>query len=444
MYDIIIVGGGPAGLFAADRLIREGLNVLILDERGKIGGSAINDGKLNLTHKIGMDIGELGIRIEHAQILIDSIDSRLLELGADNTVYGEDTSGIQRWVERAASYGVELIPARQRHLGTDNAARIWKGFGQDLRDKGVEFLQKRVIDIEKNDGTFSIVCEDQAYRSSYLIVAPGRGGSYWFREQARKLGVETRYGPVDVGIRVEVPNDVYDPITSVLYDPKLVFTTKCHGDRVRTFCTNPHGFVKIEPRENAVPYNGRKAFSVNGDAYRNRQSDNTNFALLHTIQLTEPDEDTTELGRNSIAECYLRGGGKPLVQRYGDLVRGKRSRLSTFCDALMGYRLEPTLAVPEKATPGDISLAYNGRTMDNLREALILLDSILPGVAHPQTLLYAPEVKFYDTKYQTTDGLETTVPKLFVAGDGCGKSRGIIGAALTGILAAEGILRRPA
>lgn len=440
MYDVIIVGAGPAGLFAADRLVRENLSVLVVDERKYAGGSAINDGKLNLTHKIGMYFDELGIAEEDAQELIDLVDARILGLGAENILYGTDYDAITPWVKKAAEFNVELIPAQQRHMGTNNASKIWKRMYADLKIKGVNFLfQKKITDIENSDGHFSVISEDGSYKSKCIIVAPGRGGSYWFREQARKLGINTLYGPIDVGVRVEVPFEVYQPITDVLYDPKFIFRTHCHGDRTRAFCTNPKGFVTFEPRENAVIYDGIQALPLNGHARTDKKSQNTNLAILHTIQLTEPDQDTTELGRSSVISCYNLGGGKPLVQRLGDLLDGRRSKEKTFSNGRARI-VAPTLLVPQRATPGDISLAYNGRTMDNIRETLIVLDKIVPGVAHPSTILYAPEAKFYDTKYQT-ESMQTTIPGLFVAGDGSGKSRGIIGAALTGILAAEGILK---
>lgn len=436
MYDVIIVGAGPAGLFAADRLSKQELNILVIDERGYAGGSAINDGKLNLTHKIGMYFDELQIGEDKADQLIGSIDEKLLMLGANNTLYGTDTFAIERWIENASSQNIELVPATQRHLGTDKAKEVWENFYNDLSKRGVNFLLgKRVESIHKGDECFEIRDGMNLYKSKYLLVSPGRGGSYWFREQTRRLGVATKYGPIDIGIRIEIPFEVYQPITDIIYDPKFILVTKSHGDKVRTFCTNPRGFVKIEPRENAVSYNGGVAYSLNGDAYRSRQSNNTNFAILHTIVLTEPDEDTTEFGRNSVVSCYTLGGGKPLVQRLGDLLDGKRSKESTFNKC----SLKPTLDVPKKATPGDIALAYNGRTVDNLKEMLLALNAILPGVANPETIVWAPEVKFYDTKYQT-ENMQTTVPGLFVAGDGSGKSRGIVGAAVTGILAAEGIL----
>lgn len=443
MYGVIIIGAGPAGLSAADRL-REGdiKKVLVIDERGYAGGSAINDGKLNLTHKIGMDIGELNIEEERAKELIGAIDAKLLKYGADKTVYGENTEEIQKWVEKADFYGAKLIPARQRHLGTDNARQIWKRFQLDLADKNVDFiLGKRVTDIGYNNGSFSVITKEEAYRSKFLIVAPGRSGSYKFREQSKKLGIQAKYGPIDVGMRVEVPYQVFEPITKYLYDPKFVYVTRCHGDKTRTFCTNPQGYVKLEPVENAIEYSGIKALPINGDAYRRKKSQNTNFAILHTIQLTEPDIDTTEFGRDSVISCYKKGGGKPLVQRWGDLMKGRRSKSDTFFDHKMGYdKLHPTLKVPKKAIPGDISLAYNKRTMDNLIESLRVLNKLLPGIVNPETILYAPEVKFYDTRYETTDSLETTIEKLFIAGDGAGKSRSIVGAMLTGILAAEGVL----
>jgi len=212
--------------------------------------------------------------------------------------------------------------------------------------------------------------------------------------------------------------------------------TPTHQDRTRTFCTNPGGRVRVEMR------NGYRL--VNGDALKKRKTPNTNFAILNTVSMTEPVQDTTEMGRKVMEFANFWGGGDSLVvQRWGDLTQGRRSRAETFSSALLGYdKMTPTLPLGPGVTPGDISYAYPGRIVDNLRETLLLLSRVIPGVAHPSTTVYVPEIKFYDTKYATDRYLETNVPNLFVAGDGVGKSRGIVGAALNGILAAEGILRQ--
>jgi uncharacterized FAD-dependent dehydrogenase len=269
-----------------------------------------------------------------------------------------------------------------------------------------------------------------------VVAAPGREGAYWFREVARGIGARTQYGAIDIGCRVEVAQPVYDEITQVLYDPKFLFVTPTHGDRTRTFCTNPGGRVRVEMR------NGYRL--VNGDALKKIKTPNTNFAILNTVSMTEPVQDTTEMGRKVMEFANFWGGGDSLVvQRWGDLTEGSRSKAETFHSAALGYdKMTPTLPLGPGVTPGDISYAYPGRIVDNLRESLLLLSRVIPGVAHPSTTIYVPEIKFYDTKYTTDRYLETNVPNLFVAGDGVGKSRGIVGAALNGILAAEGILAK--
>jgi uncharacterized FAD-dependent dehydrogenase len=264
-----------------------------------------------------------------------------------------------------------------------------------------------------------------------VLAAPGRGGAYEFRDMAAKLGVRHNFGPIDVGIRLEMNRKYFDTINAVVYDPKFIFRTARHGDRVRTFCTNPGGRVREEDYCNFK--------LVNGDALAKRKTENTNFALLNTISLTKPFGDTTEFGRMIAQQFYLLGGGKPLVQRVGDFREGRRSSLSTFNSVTRHYEI---CQASYRAVPGDITLGMPARIIDNLWESLKTLDKIVPGILHPSTLLYAPEIKFFDTHFPTDRNLETNVAGVFVAGDGTGKSRGIVGAAISGILAARGIARK--
>jgi len=370
-----------------------------------------------------------------------------LRHGADPTVYGEDMERIGVWLDRVSwarrkttkgEWDITLLPARQRHMGTDLAHRVVSGITESIASAGVEFsLGTRVQEIRlRSGGPFVLGTSRGDVLARYVVAAPGREGAYWFRHAARRLGVETRYGAIDIGCRVEVASPVYEEITKVLYDPKFLFITPTHGDRTRTFCTNPGGRVRIEARE------GFRL--VNGDALKSRKTANTNFAILNTVSMTEPIQDTTEMGRKVAEFANFWGGGESLVvQRWGDLMQGRRARGDTFFSAALDYdKMTPTLSPGEGVTPGDISFAYPGRIVDNLRESIILLSRVIPGVAHPSTAIYVPEIKFYDTKYATDRNLETNVPNLFVAGDGVGKSRGIVGAALNGCLAAEGILRK--
>jgi len=447
VWDVAVVGAGPAGLFAA-RALAGKLSVLVLDGKGRTGGAgAMTDGKLNLSPHIGLDLAELGMGEEEARERIEAVDEAFLAHGADPTVYGEDRERIDAWLDRVSwarhrtpkgEWDITLLPARQRHMGTDLAHRVVAGMTQSIASAGAEFsLKNRVENIfRRGEGTFVLRTARGEVLARRVVVAPGRDGAYWFRETARLLGVTTRYGAIDIGCRVEVASTVYDEITRVLYDPKFLFVTPTHGDRTRTFCTNPGGRVRVEVRD------GFRL--VNGDALKTRKTANTNFAILNTVSMTEPLQDTTEMGRKVAEFANFWGGGQSLVvQRFGDLMSGRRSRGETFHSGDLGYdKMTPTLPPGPGVTPGDISFAYPGRIVDNLRESLVLLSRVIPGVAHPSTAIYVPEIKFYDTKYATDRNLETNVPDLFVAGDGVGKSRGIVGAALNGTLAAEGILRK--
>ncbi len=446
-WDVAIVGAGPGGLFAAGALAGV-LSVLVLDEKARTGGAgAMTDGKLNLSPFIGLDLSELRMGEDEAWGRIAMVDEAFLRHGADPTVHGEDQERIAMWLDRVSwarrktakgEWDITLLPARQRHMGTDLAHRVVSRMTESIASRGAEFsLGTRVQDLHRRSGgAFVLSTTKGEVRARYVLAAPGRDGAYWFRTVARRLGVETRYGAIDIGCRVEVASAVYDEITNVLYDPKFLFVTPTHGDRTRTFCTNPGGRVRMEAR------NGFRL--VNGDALKARKTPNTNFAILNTVSMTEPIQDTTEMGRKVAEFANFWGGGDSLVvQRWGDLMQGRRSRSETFHSAEMEYdKMHPTLSLDAGVTPGDISFAYPGRIVDNLRESLMLLTRVIPGVAHPSTTIYVPEIKFYDTKYATDRNLQTNVPNLFVAGDGVGKSRGIVGAALNGVLAAEGILRK--
>lgn len=442
-YDVIIIGAGPAGLFAALELSGK-MDVLVLEGKKRPGGAgALTDGKLNLTPLIGMDLDELKLSREKAQKIIDYVDSVFLECGADPTLYGVDDERISWWLEKVSwvrhqyedeRYDVSLIPARQRHMGTDMTPRVIDNMVERITRSGVKLnLGVNVQSIRLEDN-FVIDVDGGGFASRYAIVAPGREGAYWFREVAKNLGTEMRFGPIDIGCRIEVSASVMEEITSVLYDPKFHFITPTHRDKTRTFCTNPNGRVRIEKNDDYI--------LVNGDALKKKKTRNTNFAILNTVNMTEPVQDTKLMGIKVAKFANFWGGSESaVVQRLGDLLSGSRSKKETFNSRARGYdKLTPTLPPGKYVTPGDVSFAYPGRIVDNLRESLVLLGKVLPGVLHPSTLIYVPEIKYYDTKYVTDRNLQTTVDGLYVAGDGVGKSRGIVGAALNGILAARGIL----
>jgi len=443
-YDVVIVGSGPAGLFAADKLANENYKVLVIDERRSAGGSGtLTDGKLVYHPKVTMNLDELKISEERANSLMEYIDGKFLKYGADPSTGNGSQESLDKIIERSNEYNVDFIVGKQRHMGTDNTPKIIRRFKEDLESNGIEFrLGTKVNSIEENE-SIQVKIPDETIDCKYLIMGPGRSGAYWMRDQDEKLGIEHSWGAIDVGVRVELAASTFDPVTDLSYDAKFHYKTLCHGDKVRTFCVNPHGFVTAEPKQNAIEYHEKKLRPLNGHSFKRKKSDNTNFAILSTITMTEPYADTTELGRNMVVSAYRAGGWKPLVQRWGDLKRGSRSKVETFLDPHRGFdRVIPTMKL-EKITPGDLNLAYYGRFVDNIKEFIEVLDNIVPGTAHPSTLLYAPEVKFYDTKYATIgDTLETNIENIYVTGDGAGKSRGIVGAGLTGILAAENIINK--
>jgi len=433
--DVAILGAGPAGLFAAEALLGSGLETILIDRGAEpsnrahlsfgVGGAgAYSDGKLNLTPKIGGDPASLGRNGMEIQHYIDRVDAIFSSFGAPEKYYGEDAAALAELKKTASCYGIEFISGKQRHLGTASVRQIIDRFYHHLVEQGtLTSLENRIQRIERKDDRF-LLHGAETLETRYLIAAPGRAGAYWLREEAAKLGITTEYGPIDVGVRVEFPAEIYAPIERVMYDAKLRVRTATYDDMVRTFCTNPRGFVVKEPYEEFC--------LVNGHAENEEKTTNTNFALLSHIELTDPVEDTTEYGRAIAKLATTIGGGRPIIQRLKDLKQGRRST----ADRLRRVTISPTLS---DATPGDISMALPDRVAVNLLEGLDQLDNIMPGLTADNTFLYVPEIKFYDTRYPVSSSMETAVPGFYVAGDASGHCRGIVYSALTGLIAAEAI-----
>jgi uncharacterized FAD-dependent dehydrogenase len=454
-YDVVIVGAGPAGLFAAYELCEKtDLNISVIDMGKEVdkrncpmdktdecvncnpcnvmagvgGAGGLSDGTLNIRPDIGGNLYEF-LSYKKAWDLIRYVDQLYLNHGAPKKLTKASVKEEEELTRKAASAGIDFIQIPQRHIGSDHTPAVVNSIKNMLEDKGVSFLLKtEIIDI-LNGGVKTKKGEDIG--AKYLVVTPGRSGSPWFVKQAEKLNLKRRHGAIDVGVRVEVPGIVMDPVCNINRDPKFHITTPTYDDFVRTFCVNHRGFVVKEMYKDV----GEGYVGVNGHSLRDRQSENTNFAFLTRIELTEPVENSTEYGASIARTATTLGGGKPLIQRLGDLRRGRRS---TWKRVERGH-VKPTL---RGVTPGDIAMVMPHRIVTNIMEGLEKLDLVIPGVAADSTLLYAPEIKFYAMRVEVGASMETSKKNLFIAGDGAGVSRGIITASATGVMAARGVIAK--
>jgi len=439
---VIIIGAGPAGLFAAYELAKNGVERILVIEKGKsvkarkvndtmygVGGAGLySDGKLNLTPKrFKTDLTEF-LPLSEAEDLVEYIDRIFIDLGVDEPCFPTDAQKAEELRATAKKMGLSLLVFKEKHLGSDKLPQYIDRFESFLKKQGVTFLvEKEVKNILVENGKVAGVklTNGEEILAKKLIACPGRGGNLWLTSELERFKVPLEQKGIEIGVRIEVPEEILENLTSIIYDPPIFLRTESFDDLVETFCTNPRGFVAQENYKDFV--------CVNGHACKDSHSENSNFALLVKISLTEPVTDTIAYGESicRLANCI--GGGKPLLQRYADFRRHHRStweRISQ-CDT------EPTF---KEVTPGDICMAFPHRVVMDLSEALERLNMLIPGLTRDSTLLYAPEAKFFSVRPKINRQLETPVKGLFVAGDGAGVSGNIVGAAATGIIAARGIL----
>ena len=457
MYNLAIIGAGPAGIFTALEIkkIKPEWKIIIIEKGSRIekrtcllregyqkcprckkcgllcgwgGGGAFSDGKLTLTPDVGGHLLDYMDRV-HVNEIIKYTDDLYLKFGATNVVYGNDRS-LSVDIERAATLAeLKLVHSPVRHLGTERSLHVLKAM-QDFLDKKVTILTDvqacdLIVENEQIKG-FTLSNGDKI-EAQYVVVAPGREGADWLAKEFARNKIGMVNNAVDVGVRVELPAAVMEPITDKLYESKLVYHSPTFGDEVRTFCMNPHGEVVMEN------YNGIS--TVNGHSYANKKTQNTNFALLVSKKFTEPFKEPIAYGQHIARLANMLSGGV-LVQRFGDLLDGRRSTP----ERIKASTLTPTLTC---ATPGDLSLVLPYRQLLSIIEMLYALDKIAPGVASRYTLLYGVEVKFYSARVKLTNNLETQgVKNMFCIGDGAGVTRGLIQASASGVLAARTIATR--
>ncbi|MGI6177655.1 MAG: NAD(P)/FAD-dependent oxidoreductase [Eubacterium sp.] len=449
-YDIVITGAGASGVFMAYELtkIKNNARILMIDrgaplekrkcpiKEGKVkscircnpchimngygGAGTLSDGKYNITTQFGGDL-HLYIGERKAMELMEYVDSVLCSLGGSEAkLYSTATSELKTV---CLQHDLHLLEAKVRHLGTDRNVEILGRIFDYIKDRIDMLFYTEAESVTRDEnGMFHVLTKDEEYVCKDLVLAPGRSGSKWISKVCDDFGIEQKKNRVDIGVRVELPAEVFKHITDEVYESKIVYKTEQYNDLVRTFCMNPYGEVVSENTNGIV--------TVNGHSYADESlhTENTNFALLVSNKFTEPFRDSNEYGE-SIARLSNMLGGGVLMQRFGDLVKGRRSSERRMAKCFT----KPTLA----ATPGDLSLVIPKRQLDDIIEMIYALDEIAPGTANEDTLLYGVEVKFYNSKVEVNGDLETAVPRLYALGDGSGVTHSLSQASASGVYVAR-------
>ena len=460
-YDVIIVGAGPAGLFAAYELINKNkkLKVAIL-EKGKFaknrlcpmnknktkcinckpcgilsgygGAGTFSDGKLNFIPKIGKSDLFKYMSQTDAYKLIDETEEIFNKFKMDSDVFPSNMEEAKEIEKKVAVSGARLLLIKQKHLGSDHLPEYIQGFSDYLEKKGVDLYEDTLVkDIVKKDKGYEVIYkngkEEKSFGAEYVIVAPGREGAKWTQEFADKYNIPYVSQSIEVGVRVEVRKEVLEDMCKVIYDPTIFIKTDTYSDEIRTFCTNPGGFVT---KENYYGY-----ICVNGHSLKDTKSRNSNFAFISKVNLTQPVTNTRLYGESIARIANVLGDGKPIIQTLKDLRSGRRSEWHRINKGF----IEPTL---KDCVAGDLALVMPHRIITNILEGLEKLDKIKPGVNNDETLLYGPEIKFFSNEIETDNKFKLKDDNIYFIGDGAGKAGNIVTAAATGLVAARDIAER--
>lgn len=442
-YDVIIVGAGPAGLFACYELLKSDkkLKISLLDMGNKLskrkplevmsgigGAGTFSDGKLHFTADLSHEKAFHVLAKAKYQKVLDYVDTIFTEFGVDSEYYPKMTPNYDELIRDAVLNDIELVIRKARHVGTDKLKKVMENFERYLEEAGVEIFDRTEVEdlIVRNNKVRGVLTKKKKeLLSDIVLLAPGRIRASWLQKLADSYNIKYIYDKVEVGVRVEFPAEIMKKQAETLYETVCRIRTKTYHDIVRTFCSCPNGEVATETYDGYV--------CVNGHSNSNHQSKNSNFAFLNEVHLTEPVENSIAYAKSVAEVSSTIGGGKPILQSLEDLKSGRRSTWR---------RLEKSFVEPSltDVTPGDIAMALPYRIVKNITDGLETLDKVMPGINSGSTLLYAPEVKFRSSKISTDKNLQTTIKGLYVAGDGAGLSGSITGAAVTGIIFARSLI----
>ena len=461
-YDVIIIGAGPAGLFSAYELISKNkkLKIAMLDKGFRVknrvcpmnkkgipcqncnpcailagygGAGTFSDGKLNFIPRLGKSDLTKYMPESVANKLIDETEEIFNKFNMDAEVYPSNMDEALEWKKKVAIAGAKLLVIKQKHLGSDHLPEYIDGICDYLVENGVDLIDRadvtdiKTINSDEHEVTYVTGKKTTVLTGKNVIVAPGRTGAKWIQELADKYNIPYLSQSIEIGVRVEVRKEIMQEITDVIYDPTIFIKTDTYGDEIRTFCTNPRGFVA---KENYYGF-----ICVNGHALKEVKSNNTNFAFISKVNLTEPVTNTRLYGESIARIANVLGDGKPIIQSLKDLKNGRRSEWHRINKGF----IEPTL---KDCVAGDLALVLPHRIIDNILEGLATLDKIIPGVANDDTLLYGPEIKFFSNEIETDNNFKLENDNIYFVGDGAGKAGNIVTAAATGLVAARDILNR--